>query len=507
MSKDNSSNSTPANAVKSADGWFGSFIIKDTPKISNDGSMISDADFNPAPFSKQFWSSPEKEEGKQSLDFLFYSNDRQRTESKSLFKLSRPVKNNIQDSKNKKSTINQLFAQTRSSQIENELQFEVQHVFVLDKTDQTFEFPSISNQLLEQMLECHTSESNVILANSLESLADQIQKSNLKSSISQMKNQESPADTVNVGYENYGVQNRGIDEYRTEQLETSGFINLEPQIKNASSMPKSKLEMPSKCSMAEIANQACLSGNRKNRKVIDISAMKITSLPHKLLVVDCRYFFEYIGGHVRSAVNIGSPLVLAALFTEFRESLHNSNFIDELLNLEGKEIELQDLRQAFLNAKLKDTNTTIVPCGNAYSETPLIKRNMPMMCELSTVGSSDHSQHTAKSGMPRTCVPVIVFHCEFSSKRAPSAWRLARGIDRNCNSEQYPHLDFPQMFVLKDGYEKFVASYGNCCTPAHSYKRMLAKEHKEELLSADARRDSEMILLKSKKQNLQKINY
>jgi hypothetical protein len=507
MRKDNSSNTTSSNAVKLADGWFGSFITKDISKISNDGFMISDADFNPAPFSKQFWSDPEKEGEKQSFDFLFHSNGRQRTESKSIFKLSRPVKNNIQDSKIDKSPIIQLFAQTRSSQIENELHFEVQHVFVLNKTDQTFEFPSISNQLLQQVLECHTSESNVVLANSLESLADNIQTFNLKSSISLMNNQKSAGDKINVSYENYGVQNRGIDECRTEKLETSGFINMEPQIRHISSMPKRTLEMPFKCSTVEIGNQTCLSGSRRKGKVIDIAAMKMTSLPHKLLVVDCRYFFEYIGGHVRSAVNIGSPLVLAALFTEFRESLHNSNFIDELLKIEGKEIELPDLRQAFLNAKLKDTNTTLVPGGNAYSETPVIKRNMLMMCELSTVGSSDHSQHTAKTSLPRTCVPVIVFHCEYSSNRAPSAWRLARGIDRNCNSEQYPHLDFPQMFVLKDGYEKFVASYGDCCTPAHSYVRMLAKEHKDELLSADARRNSELVILKSKKQNLQKNNF
>ena len=46
---------------------------------------------------------------------------------------------------------------------------------------------------------------------------------------------------------------------------------------------------------------------------------------------------------------------------------------------------------------------------------------------------------------------VIIFHCEFSSERAPALLRCLRRVDRSRNC--YPKLDFPELYLLKDGYK------------------------------------------------------
>ena len=47
----------------------------------------------------------------------------------------------------------------------------------------------------------------------------------------------------------------------------------------------------------------------------------------------------------------------------------------------------------------------------------------------------------------------MVFHCEFSSERGPRVYKLFRGMDRKKNI--YPELDWPEIYLLKDGYKRF----------------------------------------------------
>lgn len=48
---------------------------------------------------------------------------------------------------------------------------------------------------------------------------------------------------------------------------------------------------------------------------------------------------------------------------------------------------------------------------------------------------------------------IMVFHCEFSSERGPRVYKLFRGMDRKKNI--YPELDWPEIYLLKDGYKRF----------------------------------------------------
>ena len=58
---------------------------------------------------------------------------------------------------------------------------------------------------------------------------------------------------------------------------------------------------------------------------------------------------------------------------------------------------------------------------------------------------------------------VIVFHCEFSSERAPAMLRFLRKMDRAKN--RYPALDFPELYLLKDGYKVIIFTFHSKISP------------------------------------------
>lgn len=61
---------------------------------------------------------------------------------------------------------------------------------------------------------------------------------------------------------------------------------------------------------------------------------------------------------------------------------------------------------------------------------------------------------------------AIIFHCEFSSKRAPKMCKHLRALDRQIvPTSQYPHLCYPEMYILKSGYNEFVETHTHICRP------------------------------------------
>ncbi|XP_028843688.1 M-phase inducer phosphatase 1-B-like [Denticeps clupeoides] len=74
---------------------------------------------------------------------------------------------------------------------------------------------------------------------------------------------------------------------------------------------------------------------------------------------------------------------------------------------------------------------------------------------------------------------LLVLHCEFSSERAPRTCRLLRSVDRSRN--EYPYLNYPELYILKGGYRDFYQSYREHCEP-QSYCPMHHQDHREELL-------------------------
>ncbi|EQB60163.1 m-phase inducer phosphatase [Vairimorpha apis BRL 01] len=58
---------------------------------------------------------------------------------------------------------------------------------------------------------------------------------------------------------------------------------------------------------------------------------------------------------------------------------------------------------------------------------------------------------------------ALIFHCEYSSVRAPKLAHFVRNIDRKSNV--YPKLTLPEIYILDGGYKEFYRKYSYMCTP------------------------------------------
>lgn len=203
---------------------------------------------------------------------------------------------------------------------------------------------------------------------------------------------------------------------------------------------------------------------------------------YRLITLDCRYFYEYAGGHLKGALNISSPQAMSFLFTELQELLTSDEFLADLLATSGSEIRLQDLQR--ISASYKSRRTSRPEQGSQCSGAECL-----YPCNHSVAPSQ------TRGGNPQAnlqVVPVFVLHCEFSSQRAPNMYNLIRQIDRTSN-KVYPKLTFPQMFVIRGGYE--------ACSIAGRlpYRRMLLHEYREECAKCECTVTQEWKLLKKLK--------
>jgi len=148
------------------------------------------------------------------------------------------------------------------------------------------------------------------------------------------------------------------------------------------------------------------------------------------LIIDCRYDYEFRGGHINEALNILSPEILEQIFFTNKHLLYNPEYI-------------QDLK--------KDLEGTLAK-AEAYKDAP------------------------AESLKKR--LPKIIFHCEFSQKRGPRAFRLLRSRDREINFKNFPHIDYAEIYLLEGGYCNFYPQYPELCEGG--YLRMVDKSFKSQ---------------------------
>lgn len=66
------------------------------------------------------------------------------------------------------------------------------------------------------------------------------------------------------------------------------------------------------------------------------------------------------------------------------------------------------------------------------------------------------------AGSKRT---LLIFHCEFSEKRAPTTAMYFRSKDREVNAHRYPFLSFPDVYILEGGYSSFFKQHRARCYP------------------------------------------
>ncbi|XP_069779633.1 M-phase inducer phosphatase 2 isoform X2 [Narcine bancroftii] len=136
-------------------------------------------------------------------------------------------------------------------------------------------------------------------------------------------------------------------------------------------------------------------------KVIQLVNGTFDGVVERFLLFDCRYPYEYDGGHIKGALN-----------------LH-----------------MEDEMEYFLKKP-------IVPVDEA-------KR------------------------------VIIIFHCEFSSERGPRMCRFLREKDREVNGTDYPKLHYPELYVLKGGYNEFFPKFKLYCEP-QGYRPMNHEDFKDD---------------------------
>ncbi|KAE8268192.1 hypothetical protein A4X09_0g4151 [Tilletia walkeri] len=132
-------------------------------------------------------------------------------------------------------------------------------------------------------------------------------------------------------------------------------------------------------------------------------------------IIDCRYSYEYRGGHIPGAVNLRT--------------------LDEI----------------------KD-----------YLLTPRSGLN----------ANSDKLPPRTTTGRNRAHKHVLIFHCEFSQKRAPKMASALRDLDRSL-AQDWPRCHYPELYILSGGYAGFYKFYPAMCQP-RQYIRELEPSFEEQ---------------------------
>lgn len=146
-----------------------------------------------------------------------------------------------------------------------------------------------------------------------------------------------------------------------------------------------------RCKSRKHPDLACISPET----LVKVLRNDFTSEIENLNIIDCRYPYEYEGGHIESAKNLYTRSQVYDAF--FRQKIES-----------------------------KDSN----------------KRN------------------------------IFIFHCEFSSERAPSLLRFFRSEDRSINEKNYPNLHYPEIYLLEGGYKAFFEYSKDFCVP-NQYRTMI----------------------------------
>lgn len=137
--------------------------------------------------------------------------------------------------------------------------------------------------------------------------------------------------------------------------------------------------------------------------VADLVRGKYNDRYDKIIIIDCRFKYEYDGGHVTGAVHMESP-------AQFEQLL-------------------------FSAAGLKSDN----PDVKAATMDDLIERGKRI---------------------------AIVLHCEFSEQRAPAIWLHIRGSDRKLLCyDRFPKVFYPELYLMAGGYKGFFQEHSELCTP------------------------------------------
>lgn len=151
-----------------------------------------------------------------------------------------------------------------------------------------------------------------------------------------------------------------------------------------------------------------------------------------------------------------SPAKMQKMVQRIPDNNKELNNIDNdasLPTVQGYHSDLKYITTETLHATISgeqtcEKNIIIVDCRYPYEyEGGHIKGSMNLYTREQITKQFISAQNVHNS--------ILLFHCEFSSERAPKLCRYLREQDRSVHSDCYPQLYYPEMYVLHGGYKSF----------------------------------------------------
>jgi len=171
------------------------------------------------------------------------------------------------------------------------------------------------------------------------------------------------------------------------------------------------------------------------------------------VIVDCRYPYEHEGGHISGAVNFG----MWNHKQFFKTLLPHEKPLPPLPSLLAKSAaspmgfkSAEEADLAWVNPSRQSLMPPPPPCRSSPPSPSTARAKL---------GSRQEPELAVKKRK------ILIFHCEFSSERAPKAMEELRKADRKLNVSSYPNLYHPEIYLLQKGYKEFYTHYPNLCEP------------------------------------------
>ena len=138
----------------------------------------------------------------------------------------------------------------------------------------------------------------------------------------------------------------------------------------------------------------------------------------------------------------------------------------------------QTLESLLTDIPQEDKNVVIIDCRYPYEFNGGHIQGAVNIYTKETI----HEELLSSSSRHRNERTIVIFHCEFSSERAPNMYRFLRKQDRAVHADRYPQLHYPEMYVLHGGYKAFYEQCGTEQCQPKSYRPMLHQQYQLEFI-------------------------
>uniref|UniRef100_A0A0K0CUK3 Rhodanese domain-containing protein n=1 Tax=Angiostrongylus cantonensis TaxID=6313 RepID=A0A0K0CUK3_ANGCA len=149
----------------------------------------------------------------------------------------------------------------------------------------------------------------------------------------------------------------------------------------------------------------------------------------RYMLVDCRYPYEYDGGHVM----LWNSVFVFASWEQHGWGITASQYFVVIDSA------------AFIKNFFREFGRTLVASQKARF---MYAVNIHDHSDLESIFFPEDPHHPIRSRIP-------IFYCEFSQKRGPAMALALRSLDRKRNELDYPKVDYAEMYLLDQGYRKF----------------------------------------------------